>query len=125
LGPWGRPKVGKTATDKLQWTFGEKDDIKQLQTYLNIHIGTINMMLTEHGLEQMDLQGRKAEENALQIRHDLDKTHERLVDIQADLTGQAVVLRTMHSMLGNLCGMVCGELKTTLQQMFQAVNIVW
>jgi hypothetical protein len=125
LGPWGRPKVGKTATDKLQWTFGEKDDIKQLQTYLNIHIGTINMMLTEHGLEQMDLQGRKAEENALQIRHDLDKTHERLVDIQADLTGQAVVLRTMHSMLGNLCGMVRGELKTTLQQMFQAVNIVW
>jgi hypothetical protein len=125
LGPWCQSKVCKTATDKLRWTFGEKHEIRQIQTHLNIHIGTINMMLTEHGLERMDLQERRSEANALQIRHDLEKTHRRLGDIQKDFTGQVVVLRTMHTMLGNLCSMISREMKTTLKQLFQAVNIVW
>jgi hypothetical protein len=83
------------------------------------------MMPTEHGLERMDLQERRSEANALQIRHDLEKTHRRLGDIQKDFTGQVVVLRTMHTMLGNLCSMISREMKTTLKQLSQAVNIVW
>jgi hypothetical protein len=125
LGPRGQSKVGKTATDKLRWMFGDKHDIKQLQTYLNIHIGTINLMLTEHALERMDLKERKAEENVFQIREGLNITHNALQNIHRHSAGQAVVLNTMHSMLGNLCKVVCGEIKAPLQQLSQVVNTVW
>lgn len=67
LGMWGRGNVGKAATDKLCWTFREKDEIQRLQTYLNIHIGTINMVLAREGLERMDLHEKKVEESALQV----------------------------------------------------------
>jgi hypothetical protein len=38
--------------DKLRWTFSRKEEITRLQTYLNMRIGTINMMLRKHGLDK-------------------------------------------------------------------------
>jgi hypothetical protein len=125
LSPWSRSHTGKTVTDKLRWTFGEKDDIRRLQTYLNVHIGTINILLVEHGLERMDIHEKKAEEDALQIRQQLDNANTTLRDVTKNSATQAVILNTMHSMLGNLCMVVCGEVKATLQQVSQVVNKVW
>lgn len=68
LGTWSRPSVVSSATHKLRWTFGHSDDVKRLQTYLNVHIGTINILLAEHGLEKMDLSDRTAETNAQAVR---------------------------------------------------------
>jgi hypothetical protein len=52
LGPWSRPQIVQAVTGKLGWTFRRKDDINRMQAYLNMHIGTINILLTEHGHER-------------------------------------------------------------------------
>ncbi|KAH3960392.1 hypothetical protein HBI73_176210 [Parastagonospora nodorum] len=124
LGPWSRAHAGKAAKDKLRWTLGERDDIRRLQTYLAIHLGTINTLLLEHGLEQMNLSEKKAEESVLQTHRKLDAAHTALQNIQKDATGQAIILRTMQTMLGTLCNVVCGEVRTSLQQFAQVVNTV-
>ncbi|KAH5050890.1 hypothetical protein HBI37_198680 [Parastagonospora nodorum] len=124
LGPWSRAHAGKAAKDKLRWALGEKDDIRRLQTYLAIHLGTINTLLLEHGLEQMNLSEKKAEEDVLQTHRKLDAAHTALQNIQKDATGQAAILRTMQTTLGTLCNVVCGEVRTSLQNFTQVVNTV-
>ncbi|KAH6392366.1 hypothetical protein HBI14_198530 [Parastagonospora nodorum] len=125
LGPWSRAHAGKAAKDKLRWALGGKDDIRRLQTYLAIHLGTINTLLLEHGLEQMNLSEKKAEEDVLQTHRKLDAAHTALQNIQKDATGQAAILRTMQTTLGTLCNVVCGEVRTSLQNFTQVVNTVW
>jgi len=125
LGIWSRSNVGKAATDKLRWTFREKEDIGRLQTYLNIHVGTINMRLAELGLERMAMLDKNAEANALQARAQLGNAHSLLDSIKKDLPGQTLLLNSVHSMVGGLCKLVCGEIRASVQQIGQAVNKVW
>ncbi|KAF2833242.1 hypothetical protein CC86DRAFT_389553 [Ophiobolus disseminans] len=102
LGPWSRTNVVQAATDKLKWTFGRKDDIRRLQTYLDMHVGTINILLAKHGLERMTLNDSNAETRTSQIRAQLEDTQSVLEGIKKDLPAQALVIRSMHSMLGGL-----------------------
>jgi hypothetical protein len=50
----------KTATMKLRWLVGQEDDAKRLQTYLSVHVGTVNILLVEYGLERMHVNEEKA-----------------------------------------------------------------
>jgi hypothetical protein len=50
----------KTA-DKLRWALGQMDEIQILQSYINVHVGTINVLLAEHVLESMSIASAKAE----------------------------------------------------------------
>ena len=63
LGVWGKSSVIKSTADKLRWGLGQKDDVNKLQNYLNIHIGTINILLAEHGLEKMSILSDKSSAN--------------------------------------------------------------
>lgn len=125
LGLWNKSHTAKTAKDKLRWTFGEKGEITRLRAYLTIHIETINNMLIQHGLERMDLLGKEVKESTSQLQSQLDNTKTALENIQKDSTGQAVMLRTMQSMLGTLCKVVCGEIKTTIDKLSHVVTTVW
>jgi hypothetical protein len=125
LGQWRLSHTGKSVTDKLRWTFGEKDDIRRLKTYLHVHIGTINMLLLEHGLQRMDIQEKKADEEALQVRQQLDSTNTAVKDVVKSSASQYLMLNAMQSMLGSLCRVVSGEVQATLRQVSQVVNRVW
>lgn len=74
LGVYGGENAIKRTTNKLRWAFGEKDEIRKLQSYLNIHVGTINILLAEHGLEMMTLASEKGQLDQLHIRERLEKT---------------------------------------------------
>ena len=125
LGLWSRSHTAKTVKDKLCWTFGEKGEVIKLRAYLSMHIETINNMLIQHGLERMDLLGKAAEEGTSQLQLQLDNTQKALATIQKDTAGQAIMLRKGQAMLGTLCKVVSGEIKSTLQQLSQAVTTVW
>jgi hypothetical protein len=125
LGIWNKSHTVKSTTDKLRWTFGLKDDIKRLQTYLNVHIGTINILLAEYGLEKMDMTSRRAEADSAQVRNQLHDTHIILENVRRSLPGQALLLRNLHSMVGGIHKLVCGEIKTTLEHLGSMVRKVW
>lgn len=122
---WSKPCRVKGTVDKLKWTFGKKDDIQRLQAYLHIHVGTINMLLAEHGLEQMSIIGKHAEVDSGYIRKELDRTNTFLEDINKKLPSQVLLLQNMHSMIGGLYSLVCGEINSSLKHFSQMVSKVW
>jgi hypothetical protein len=79
----------------------------------------------EHGLERMDFHEKKAGEDVSRVRQQLDNANTALKEVAKTSAGQAVILHAMQSMVGNLWKAVCGEVKTSLQQITQVVNKVW
>jgi hypothetical protein len=71
LGVRSDRNVFTTTTNKLAWSFGKKDEIRKLQSYLNVHVGTINILLTEYGLEKIDIAADKADTKNVDIRDSL------------------------------------------------------
>jgi hypothetical protein len=68
--------------------FGPKAAIRKLQGYLNIHVGIINMLLMEHGLEKMNLAADRARVENPQIRERLDSTRNILECIKGSVIAQ-------------------------------------
>ena len=113
LGVWSQRSPLKSATDKLRRAFGERDEIRKLQSYLNVHIGTINILLAEHGLEMMDIDSKKAEADQLHVRERLDGTRQLTNWINSSVSAQALAIQTTQSMLSKLCELVSGEFLTS------------
>jgi hypothetical protein len=93
--------------------------------FLNVHISTLNILLTEHGFERMDLSDRKSDAHAKAARDQLEKTNAAITQIDKDIKGQALMVRSVQSMLGSLYTLVCGDMKTSLQHFSHVVNGVW
>lgn len=113
LGVWSERGPLKSATDKLKWAYGQKDEIRKLQSYLNVHVGTINILLAEHGLEMMNIDSKKAEADQLHIRERLEDTRNVIYRIKNSVAAQAFAVQTTHTMLSKLFQMVSGEFMTS------------
>lgn len=125
LGIWGKEGVIKSTADKLRWGLGRKEEVRKLQSYLNIHVGTINILLAEHGLEKMDLASDKAAAEQLHIRERLEDTRSIIKRIGDSLSMQALVIQNTHSLLSRLFETVAGELKTTWRSLGDMVAKAW
>jgi hypothetical protein len=125
LGIWGGANAFKKTAGKVRWAFGEKDEIKKLQSYLNIHIGTINILLAEHGLEKMNLAFEKRELDQLHIRERLEHTKSLMQWIKDSVIAQTAAVQNTNYMLTKLFGMVSGELGSSLKSLGEMVAKVW
>jgi len=125
LGMWGGANTFKKTADKVRWAFGEKDEIKNLQSYLNIHIGTINILLAEHGLEKMNLAFEKGELDQLHIRERLDNTRSLMQWIKDSIIKQTAAVQNANQILTTLFGMVSGEIGSSLKSLGEMVAKVW
>ncbi|KUJ10036.1 uncharacterized protein LY89DRAFT_710862 [Mollisia scopiformis] len=112
--------IKKTA-DKVLWAFGEKDDIRKLQSYLSIHIGTINMLLAEYGLEKMELVYEKGELERLHIRERLENTKSLMQWIKDSVVAQTAAVHNANSMLTKLFAMVSGEIGSSMKSLGEMV----
>lgn len=115
----------KATGDKLRWAFGKKDEIQKLQNYLNLHVGTINMLLTEHGLASMTVAAEKAEVDNLQIRERLDQAHGLIRCIKGNVVAQKLIVQNTLTMLSRLCETINGEFKTSWTSLCEMVSKVW
>ncbi len=57
----------KSTGDKLKWACTQRDEIRKLQIYLNVHVGKVNILLAEHGLERMDIASQQRERDQVQV----------------------------------------------------------
>jgi hypothetical protein len=121
LGVWGKDGVIKSTADKLRWGFGQKEEIRKLQSYLNIHIGTINILLAEHGLEKMDLVSDKAAAHQLHVRERLEDTRDIIKKISGSLTMQVLAVESTQNMLARLFEMISGEFRTSWRSLGEMV----
>ncbi|KAF2797253.1 hypothetical protein K505DRAFT_298803 [Melanomma pulvis-pyrius CBS 109.77] len=121
LGVWGKEGVLKSTVDKLRWGFGQKEEVRKLQSYLNIHVGTINILLAEHSLEKMDLASDKAAAHQLHIRERLEHTGGITKKISGSLAGQVLVVENTQNMLARLLEMISGEFGTLWRSLGEMV----
>jgi hypothetical protein len=124
FGPYGRSSAIQKVTDKLRWTFGLNDEVHRLQTYLSVHIGTINILLAEHGFQRMNLRDKTAAVNAHLVRERLDKTNVIIDHINTNVQGQALLLRGGSNMLNSLYKLVSGDVTIALQHLSQVASKV-
>ena len=57
---------------KVQYAFGKNDEASKLRDYLNIHIGTINMLLVQQGLEMLDIASEQTSKNQEELRDKIE-----------------------------------------------------
>ncbi|KAI4686315.1 hypothetical protein J4E81_008667 [Alternaria sp. BMP 2799] len=116
LGIIARMNMMRKAARKVRWSFGPSGDIKQLRMYLNTHVGTINMLLAEYGLEQMTSASVKSEENFMQVSRKLDKNQALLVDVKSDTSNLGHSLSDVQSILRGDIGTSLGQLLVAMGQ---------
>jgi hypothetical protein len=125
LGVWSKAGTIRSAADKLKWAYTQKDEIRKLQTYLNVHVGTINILLAEHSLERMDIASERSERDQLQVRDRLEDTRKVIERINSSAQSQAQAMAVANSMLGKLFQMVSGEVMASLKSLAGMVSKVW
>jgi hypothetical protein len=121
LGLWAKESAIKSTVDKLRWTFWQRDGLSNLQTYLEIHVGTINILLAEYGLEKLD----HISSNQLDIEERLEDTRAIVDGIKDNIEVQALAVQRNSSLLTKLYQVVYGELSVSWTSLVNMVAKVW
>jgi hypothetical protein len=103
-------KIG-TAVCQIKW-LRKKEDISKLQAYLAFHIGTINMLLSQHGLARISQLEDQSRVNQEAVVQSLQATRDCVEQVRERITDQDSVMRTVrdsHSILGQLRAVVLGD----------------
>jgi hypothetical protein len=125
LGVRGTNRGFRATTDKLRWSFGHKVEVCKLQNYLNVHVGTINILLAEYGLEVMDLAATKADTDQQHIRERLEKSERLIRSVKDNFATQAMLVQNTNSMVGKLLQLISGEFTTSWKSLGEIVAKIW
>lgn len=110
---------------RLDWVWTKKEEIQKLQSYLNIHIGIINMLLVEHGLEKLDFVSKQSEENQRDIQKSFENVNAIMEHIESQTKSQALVMQTNDTMLKHLLSIVRRDVVIPLKALTSIVARVW
>ncbi|SPN99173.1 uncharacterized protein DNG_02208 [Cephalotrichum gorgonifer] len=124
LGDRATGRSWKAPVDKVRFMLGHSEDVRKLQSYLSVHVGTLNILLAEHGLESMDIESKKSEADRLHVRGQLDHTNGVLMRVQSTIVQQVAELRRAGSMLEAVFRMVSGEMKASWRSIENSVATV-
>ncbi|ORX97435.1 hypothetical protein BCR34DRAFT_496865, partial [Clohesyomyces aquaticus] len=113
LGIRAKTGVIKSVADKVRWGLGQKEEVRKIQSYLNVHIGTINILLAEHGLEKLNLVSDRADFQFLNVLESLNTIRGVIGDLTGRLTAQTAVFKTTQAMLAQLFRLINGEFRTS------------
>ncbi|KAI0534172.1 hypothetical protein GGR58DRAFT_69255 [Xylaria digitata] len=105
----------KATIDKIKFPLHHGDEIKKLQAYLSVHIGAINTVLAEYGLERIALAEGKSEKGQLQIKQRLENNASILNRIQSSVSCRGRAIFQSMSTLEKVYKIVSGELEASLK----------
>ncbi|KAI1360051.1 hypothetical protein F5Y08DRAFT_344104 [Xylaria arbuscula] len=114
----------RQAVDKVKFPLRHGDEIQRLQTYLNVHIGTINMLLTEHGFEKIALAAKQSQAGQLHIKQQLETAATLLDRIRGNISHQRLVVSRGMSMLEKVYRIMSGELQASIKSIGSMVEQV-
>lgn len=120
-----KPNPIREAIDKVKFPLGHGDEIRKLQTYLSVHIGSINILLAEHGFERISLAARESRADHLQIKQQLETTTSLLDRIHSNISYQALAVSKGMSMLEKVYKIMSGELQASVKSFGVMVAQVW
>lgn len=110
---------------KSKWAFCKKDDVRRLRDYLNVHIGTINMMLMAHGIETLTAATKQATADNTNMQRGFKNNQNLLLEVKEDLMVQHVTIQGTGTVLGRLLGIVSGDIVPQLKALVDMATRVW
>ncbi|KAH0562695.1 hypothetical protein GP486_002638 [Trichoglossum hirsutum] len=124
----------KDLNKKILWRL-HKEEVRQLREKLNIHVGTVNMMLMAHGLEMLNTAAGQSKRYQSDIQKRLDDSCTSVEEIRTGTKTQETSIKDNKSMLTRLFGMIEGDMvpqlvyltdtaKELLSQAFEINRIV-
>ncbi|KAM7182783.1 hypothetical protein V8F20_012840 [Naviculisporaceae sp. PSN 640] len=105
----------KAVVRKIKW-LTKAEDIDRLRKYLNVHLGTINILLLEHGLETLEVTSQAMQEQYGNIQSSLRGIDRALTSTATSISGQTAMVRTSNNILTTLFSMISGEIRSSLSQ---------
>ena len=115
----------RDAGRKIQYALGKRDEASRLRNYLNLHIGTINMLMLQNGLEKLDVASEQSSKNQKKTKNGIDGCSKELKEVKGNLEAQVLAVRENNSMIQKLFWMVSGEIAAPLKTLSQMVAKVW
>ena len=115
----------KTTVRKAQYALTRKKEAETLRSYLNIHIGTVNMLLLRQGLEMLDVAREENDKGQENLRERIEDSAKELREVRGNTEAQAFAVRENNFMLRKLFWMVSGDIAAPLKALSQAVAKVW
>lgn len=115
----------KAPLDRIRFRFGHADEIRNLQGFLSVLVGTINILLAEQGLEAMQLDRETSAADREKVKEQLQTTGGLIQRLQSSLAKQARAIMGVQALLESMYRIVSGEITTSLATMKQAVVRAW
>lgn len=115
----------KDAARKVQYGFKGNDEASRLRSYLNIHIGTINMLLVQQSLVMLDVSSDQTEKNQEELRDRIEGSSRELREVNGNVEAQALAVRENNTIIKKLSWMVNGDIAASLKSLIQTVAKVW
>lgn len=127
LGAAGSAGKFKKAARKVQWGLhsGKKEDIDRLRNYLNIHIGTINMQLSQYGLERLDIIADERYFEHKTLKSDMDESLLAARQIVQGVQEQTLVIRNTQTSMRNLFNLIRGNVALPVRSLMSVVAQIW
>lgn len=119
----------RAAVDKVRFAFW-RDDIQTFQSYLSVHIGTINMMLAEHGFERLDriassMATKDEEESRRIVKEKMADAQEISSNLQGSLFSQLGAVFNGQAVMNRLLRMMSYDIRSTLSSIETTVAKLW
>ncbi|KAF4470697.1 aspartic ase precursor, partial [Fusarium albosuccineum] len=114
----------KGVIDKIGFLLNHRDDIRKLQTYLNVHLGSINVLLAKHGLNTVKLAADRCQTDHLQIKERLGTSTDLLSRIQTSIANQGPIISKTMSVAGMIFDILSEEVKAPLQLLEKGVESI-
>lgn len=115
----------KSVGHRLCWAFGTKEEVDRLRNYLNIHVGTINMMLATKGLGQMEVASSKANDTQAAMKDHIERSSMEFNSFRGDIHAQSLAIQENRSIMSKLLQVVGGEVAAPLRSLSDIVTKVW
>ena len=115
----------RDAGRKIQFALGRKEEAHRLRSYLNVHIGTINILMLQNGLERLDVASEQSKNNQEETKNGIEGCSTELKEMKGNVEAQILVVRENNSMIQKLFGMLSGEIAAPLKTLSQTVAKVW
>ena len=111
----------RDAGRKIRYALGKKDEANRLRHYLNLHIGTINMLMLQNGLERLDVASEQSGRNQEETKDMIESCSRELRAVKGNVEAEVLAIRENKSMTQKLFWMVSGEIAAPLKTLGQTV----
>ena len=118
----GQPRRNiQNVLGRVQWAFGPRAEADNLRKYLILHIGTLKLRMTQHGLGVLDVALKQGSEEQKELKKSIVDSS---TNLRGDLRAQALIAQENQSKISTLIRSVNQDVIIPLRAMMGFVTNV-